>query len=167
MRTRALILLLLFALAAAGCARRPGSSQVSVFFTRSEGNAIVLAEVPRTVPGGDPRTVLAAALTELLGGPTGEEQARGLVTQIPAGTRLRGVRIEGGVARVDFSREIESGGGSASMLGRMWQIVYTATQLRAASHVQILIEGEVRESMGGEGVIIASPLGRPQIPPRF
>jgi spore germination protein GerM len=163
----AVLLLVLPALLAAGCARRPGEAQVSVFFTRSEGNAIVLAEVSRTVPGGDPRTVLTAALAELLRGPTEEEQAGGLVTQIPPGTRLRGVRIEGGVAHVDLSGEFESGGGSASMLGRMWQVVYTATQLRAASHAQILIDGQHREAMGGEGVIIASPLGRPPTPPRF
>lgn len=162
------IAVLLLPLLFAGCARRPaGEAQVSIFFTRSEGTAFVLAEATRTVPEGDPRAVLTAALTELLRGPTAEEQAAGLSTAIPAGTTLRGVRLEGGVAHVDFSREVESGGGSASMLGRMWQIVYTATQFPQASRVQILIDGSRREAMGGEGVIIAAPLARPQTPPRF
>lgn len=161
------IVLLLLALLLAGCTRRQGEVPVSIFFTRSEGTAIVLVEVPRTVPGGDPRAVLTAALTELLRGPSAEEQAAGLSTAIPAGTTLRGVRLEGGVAHVDFSREVEAGGGSASMLGRMWQVVYTATQLPQASRAQILIDGRRREAMGGEGVIIATPLARPRTPPRF
>lgn len=161
------IVLLLLALLLAGCTRRPGEVPVSIFFTRSEGTAIVLVEVPRTVPGGDPRAVLTAALRELLRGPSAEEQAAGLSTAIPAGTTLRGVRLEGGVAHVDFSREVEAGGGSASMLGRMWQVVYTATQLPQASRAQILIDGRRREAMGGEGVIIATPLARPRTPPRF
>ncbi|HXF82951.1 MAG TPA: GerMN domain-containing protein [bacterium] len=140
---------------------------MSVFFTRSEDGAVVLAEVARTVPSGDPAAVLRAALTELLEGPTPEERAQGLVSQIPPGTRLLAVRIEDGVARVDLSREVEAGGGSSSMLGRLWQIVYTATQLPQAARVQILIEGQRRVAMGGEGVLIADPLTRPRTPPRF
>jgi spore germination protein GerM len=33
--------------------------------------------------------------------------------------------------------------------------------------VRILIEGEARETLGGEGVIIEHPVARPQTPPRF
>ena len=159
--------LLLALVLAAGCRPRPATVEVSVFFTREEGNAIVLAEARRTVPGGDTSALVRAALTEMLKGPTAEEQGKGLVSQIPSGTALRGVRITGGVVRADFSNEVESGGGSASMLGRMWQIVYTATLFPQAPRVQILIDGRQREAMGGEGVIIAEPIARPRTPPRF
>lgn len=159
--------LLLVLVLAAGCRPRPEAVEVSVFFTRTDGNAIVLAETARTVAGGDVSALVRSALAVLLEGPTEAEQAEGLVSQIPEGTQLRGVRIIGGVVRADFSREVESGGGSASMLGRMWQIVYTATQFPQAPRVQILIEGQQREAMGGEGVIIAEPLARPRTPPRF
>lgn len=138
-----------------------------MFFTRAEGNDIVLAEVRRTVAGGDAGAVLRAAFHELLRGPTAEERAGGLVTSIPPGTRLRSVRIVGGVAEVDFSPELEAGGGSASMLGRFWQIVYTGTQFPQARRVLVLIDGERREAMGGEGVLIEEPVGRPPAPPRF
>ena len=159
--------LLLVLVLAASCRPRPEAVEVAVFFTRTDGNAIVLAETARTVAGGDVSALVRSAMAVLLEGPTEAEQAEGLVSQIPEGTQLRGVRIIGGVVRADFSREVESGGGSASMLGRMWQIVYTATQFPQAPRVQILIEGQQREAMGGEGVIIAEPLARPRTPPRF
>jgi spore germination protein GerM len=53
------------------------------------------------------------------------------------------------------------------MLARFWQIVYTATQFPVAPRVRILIEGQQRESMGGEGVVIDRPIERPAAPPRF
>jgi spore germination protein GerM len=166
MRTRRLLLLLIV-FAASGCRPRPATAEVSVFFARSEGNAIALVEVRRAVPRGETAAVVTAALNELLKGPTAEERARGLSTSMPPATRLRGVEIRNGVVRADFSREVEAGGGSASMLGRFWQIVYTATQFRDAPKVQILIEGQQREAMGGEGVIIGQPVSRPPTPPRF
>lgn len=160
-------LLLVILLAVAGCRTRETTVEVSVFFVRSEGTAFTVAEARRTVPRGGAQDLLAAALTALLEGPTEEERARGLSTAVPAGTRLRGVRIQDGTARVDFSPEVESGGGSASMLGRFWQIVYTATQFREARAVRILIDGRERQAMGGEGVIIEQPVPRPPEAPRF
>lgn len=161
------LLLLVILLAAAGCRPRGATAEVSVFFVRAEGTAFTVAEARRTVPRGGAEDLLAAALAALLEGPTEDERARGLSTAIPSGTRLRGVRIQDGTARVDFSREVESGGGSASMLGRFWQIVYTATQFREARAVRIVIDGQERQAMGGEGVIIEHPVPRPPDLPRF
>lgn len=161
------VLLLCFSLAVSGCRPRPATTVVSVFFTRSDGNAIMLAEVRRTVSRGPIEAMLASALNELLAGPTTEERGRGLSTSIPPATRLRAVQVGNGVVRADFTRHVEAGGGSASMLGRFWQIVYTATQFREAQKVQVLIEGQQREAMGGEGVIIRNPVSRPPTQPRF
>lgn len=167
MRARLLLLLLILALCLFGCRPRPTTAEVSVYFTRSEGTTITLAEVRRAVPRGDATRLLQGALTELLKGPTTEERERGLTSSIPSGTRLLGVEHGEGVARVNLSREVEQGGGSASMLGRFWQIVYTSTQFREAPRAQILIEGQVQEAMGGEGVIIGQPVVRPNTIPRF
>ncbi len=139
----------------------------SVYFVRAEGVANTLQAVPRRVEGRTTGVLLAAAMRELLAGPTPQEQQAGLLTLIPRGTRLRGVRIENGTVLVDVSGDVESGGGSSSMLGRLWQIVYTATQLPQAPRVRILIDGQVREAMGGEGVLIDRPLARPPAVPVF
>ncbi len=88
-------------------------------------------------------------------------------SEIPPGTRLRRAWIRGGVAYVDLTRDVERGGGSASMIARVYQIVYTATHFRSVHSVQILIEGLPREALGGEGVLIGTPLRRPPRPPEF
>lgn len=158
-------ILVLFA--GAGCRRVPPAVEVSVFFVRTEPTAFSLAEARRSVKGGSSEVLVAAALEALLQGPTSEEQAQGLHTSIPIGTRLRSVTIRDGVVWADFTAEVTSGGGSASAQGRFWQIVYTATQFPAAPRVQFLVDGAVRKVLTGEGVLIDEPVGRRETPPRF
>ncbi len=169
-RVRRFVILLCAVLAPAvvtACRPAPARGDVSVFFTRAEGVSFTVAQVHRAVQGADTTARLRAALEALLAGPTDSERGQGLQTAIPAGTRLRSVRVQDGVVWADFSREIDSGGGSASMLGRFWQIVYTATQFPDAPRVRLLIEGEAKRTLGGEGVIIERPVARPETLPRF
>jgi spore germination protein GerM len=130
-------------------------------------NAGRLAPGLRVIRGRTPTERLAHALRFLLAGPGPEEHQMGYVSEIPPGTRLLDVRVERGIAYVNLSREFERGGGSASMLARIHQIVYTATRVRGVEAVQILLEGRLREALGGEGVFIGSPLRRPPRPPAF
>lgn len=146
---------------------RPVSATVSVYFIKLEDHAFTLQEVPRKVRARGPDALLAAAMQELLSGPASAELLTGLTTEIPKGTHLRSVQMRGDIVVVDFGREVESGGGSASMLGRFWQIVYTATQVPQAPRVRILIEGREQLAMGGEGVIIDHPIERPSEVPHF
>ena len=44
--------------------------------------------------------------------------------------------------------------------GQLKQVVYTATTFPTVQDVQILIEGETRDYLGGEGVFIGRPLSR-------
>lgn len=97
---------------------------------------------------------LGGALTALLEGVTDEEAAMGLSSTIPDGTQLLGVEVTDGVALVDLSREFESGGGSLSMMGRVAQIVYTATRFDDVDSVRFLLEGDPLDVLGGEGLII-------------
>ncbi|MCS7172967.1 MAG: GerMN domain-containing protein [Armatimonadetes bacterium] len=126
-----------------------------------------LAPGLRVARGRTPTERLAYALRSLLEGPNPEEQGMGYSSEIPSGTRLLGVRVERGVAYVNLSREFERGGGSASMLARVYQIVYTATRMRGVDAVQILLEGRLQETLGGEGLFIGTPLRRPPSAPEF
>src|SRR5256886_8080731 len=157
----------LLAVAAAWRWAHPPEARVSVYFIRAQASGSRGQDGPRRVQGRGPEGLRAAAVRELLAGPTPAERGEGLVSAIPAGTHLRGLRIADGVVMVDLSQEIESGGGSSSMLGRLWQIVYTATQFPHASRVPFLIEGQTRAALGGEGVVIDHPLARPASPPVF
>ena len=112
-------------------------------------------------------TKLREAYRALLAGPTAEERAGGLDSEIPPGTALRGIAVGRGVAVADFTADLERGGGSSSMQGRVWQIVYTGTQFSGVRRVQILIERRERTALGGEGVLIEEPIARPAEVPRF
>ena len=88
----------------------------------------------------------AEAVEALLANQAGHPSA------IPPETTLNGIVVVDGEARVDLSREFESGGGSASMQARVAQVVYTLTQWEFVSRVTIELDGEPVEAIGGEGV---------------
>jgi germination protein M len=122
----------------------------------SAGIVPVLREIPATTG------VAKAAMTALLAGPNGKEGAATprISTTIPAGTQLLGLSINNSVATVDLSREFESGGGSASVLGRLGQVVYTLTQFPSVKSVLFEVEGREVHAFGGEGAVLDGPVGR-------
>ena len=148
----------------------PGTTTVRAMFflgsfTDNPGLVPVLREVPET------QAVGTAALTALLDGPNNAELGArpAMFTAIPEGTRLLGLRIEGGIATVNLSREFESGGGSASVLGRLAQVVFTLTQFPTIQGVKFELDGEPVEVFSGEGVVLSEPVARDdyydQLPP--
>jgi germination protein M len=104
--------------------------------------------------------VATAAVTALLEGPSRAERAAGLTTAIPAGTRLLGIAIAGGVATVDLTSEYQSGGGSLSMQTRLGQIVYTLTQFPTVRAVRFRLDGAPVDVFSGEGIVLDHPVGR-------
>ena len=125
-----------------------------VYLLRDEKVAPVARRVPRTTG------VAGAALRALFEGVTAEEEAQGLSTAVPEGTRLLGIDLDAGTATVDLSAEFESGGGSASMLARVAQVVHTVTRFPAIQRVAFRIDGEPVEAIGGEGVVVDPPVDR-------
>jgi hypothetical protein len=108
------------------------------------------------------RAVGRAALNALFEGPTAEEAAASppLTTNVPEGTILLGLDIADGLATVDLSREFESGGGSASMFGRLAQVVYTLTQFPTVDRVAFQLDGEPVTAFSGEGIVLDGPSDR-------
>jgi len=125
-----------------------------VWFTRDEG----LYVVTRT-ENADPR-IGTAALEALLDAPTPAEQAAGISSEVPAGTQLLGLTVNDGIATVDLTSELESGGGSASMRARIAQIVYTITQFPTVKGVRLELDGRSVDVLGGEGVVVDHPVTR-------
>jgi germination protein M len=120
----------------------------------SDGLVAVLREVPGT------KAVATAAVNQLLAGPTADESGRSISTAVPEGSQLLGLSIEGGVATVNLSSEFESGGGSASVLTRLGQMVYTLTQFPTVKSVVFQIEGQTRTTFSSEGVVLDKPATR-------
>lgn len=170
--TVAAVVLALVALGAAGCdggtgstttappatgSTAPAQASVAVYFLRDEK----VGPVRRTIAATP--ALARAALTALLEGPTREEAAGGLVSAIPAGTTLRDVAVADGIATVDFDGRFDDGGGSASMLGRVAQVVATLTRFPTVERVAFRIDGKPVETIGGEGVVVDPPIGRAAI----
>jgi len=124
--------------------------------THDAGLAPVLREIPKT------QAVATAAMNALLAGPNESELAAepGMSTTIPSGTRLLGLSVGDGIATVNLSREFESGGGSASVFGRLAQVVYTLTQFPTVQSVLFQLDGVPATVFSGEGVILDHPVGR-------
>lgn len=147
---------------------------VAVYLTRYDAatNEVRLERVERVLPRASTGTSgtptvdrLRAAIEALLDGPTSEERSRGYESEIPENTRLRNLRVSRGIAYVDLSQDFESGGGSLSVRARVAQLLYTATQFpEIADQVRILIEGEAKEAITGEGLIVSEPLSRRNFP---
>ena len=120
----------------------------------SDGLVAVLREIPST------KAVATAAVNALLAGPTSGEAGRSITSAVPDGSQLLGLSVANGVATVDLSSEFESGGGSASVLTRLGQMVYTLTQFPTVKSVVFQIEGVTKTVFSSEGVVLDKPVTR-------
>ncbi len=132
----------------------PATATITVYFLDESGRA---APVTRTTGESG---VARAAVAALIDGPNRSESAAGLSTAFPADSLVLGIRVEDGTAYVDMSLEFAGGGGSASVLGRLAQLVYTLTEFDSIDRVRLLLDGEQIETFSGEGVDVSRPLAR-------
>jgi len=102
--------------------------------------------------------VARLTLRELCLGPPAQS---GLYPTLPAGTQLKDISIKNGLARVDFNKNLKTGhkGGSSGELLTVYSIVNTLTQFPAIKEVQILIDGQVEQTLAGH-LDISKPLKR-------
>ena len=107
------------------------TTSVKVYLLRPIGGAQpVHAPFVATARRAVPQTVAVAtaAVNALLTGPTTQERAIGMSTDIPTGTTLRRLTIAGGVATVDLSSAFAAAGTKSAMTARLAEVVYTLTQ---------------------------------------
>ena len=118
-------------------------------FTLLTGTAVSLAPVK-----AEPAIVLPApaqsALTALLADPA---------SPLPTGTRLLSMRVSDGLAAVNFSRELRDNfaGGDSAETRAVNSILRTLGQFPTISRVQILVEGQPIDSLGGL-LVLTDPL---------
>lgn len=136
-----------------------------VYFVAKEGNHLRLEPVGRRIAAAGPEERAKAMVAHLAVGPSPEERARGLNSEVPSETELLDARLDDGILSVDLSADFEAGGGTTSMQGRINQLLYTLTQPREVEGVRLLIEGQDVFALGGEGILVDSPWIRERQPP--
>jgi hypothetical protein len=121
--------------------------RLAVYYPRTVGGRQYLVPERHSVPAT--RAVAAAAVTELL---QGRPVFPGSRPPFPAGTRLRGVRVHGGTATVDLSREVLRGRPGDAQRYPLQALVYTVTQFRTVKRVVVAVEGRTSGSVAGRSL---------------
>lgn len=128
---------LVFAALAGAIAVTPTSgaqtnARVPVYFLKGEQ----LFRVSR--PGASP----AAAVRQLVEGPTAREAKGEIRTYVPHGTTVRKVSVGQGLVTVDLGGRFVAGDDVSSRLARLAQLVATVTARDRSLRVQLLVQGK-------------------------
>ncbi len=138
---------------------------VEIYRVQDQNGEIEWIPTPVTVQvtEDNPALILEAAFLRLLAQPTDENR----FSEIPPQTELLGVQGDANQVYVDLSQEFTTGGGSASMIGRLGQVIYTASSLNPNAKIWISVNGQPLEILGGEGLEVAQPTSRQNFQAEF
>jgi spore germination protein GerM len=129
---------------------------VQVYWLKTVGDKIELAPATIAATTTQPTEVLQDAFETMLQGSTDPA----LISTIPRNTKLQKLEIQPDGIHVDLSPEFTQGGGSTSMMGRVAQVIYTATTLDPSAAVWISIDNQPLDLLGGEGLVLDQPMTR-------
>lgn len=133
-------------------------SAVLYFVRIDEDGSISSQRTKRVLPLTD--SPIKDTLETLLKGPTESELRSNLISLIPSGAKLRGIRMQGSTVVVDFSDGFAYNRyGKEGYLAQLKQVVFTLTEFQNITDVQFLIEGKIR-SFISEGVPLDKPYSR-------
>ncbi|PJE57689.1 MAG: hypothetical protein COU82_00615 [Candidatus Portnoybacteria bacterium CG10_big_fil_rev_8_21_14_0_10_38_18] len=132
-----------------GVSNNSGIIEVKVFFNNSkmdpEFSCNKVFSVERKFPVTE--DVAGKTIEELLKGPTEQEKAEGFFTSINPGVEIQSLKIENGVARIDFNEQLEfQVGGSCRVAAIRAEITQTLMQfLTMVKSVIISINGRTED----------------------
>lgn len=130
---------------------------VKIYFTKFKGTEnIFLIPVTRKIPKEN--SILDSSLRELFLGPTKNEEFKGVMTEIPIGTRLINISESEDEVLINLSSQYLTGGGAASMQVRYLQLYRTLKNIVPGKNLYLQVEGKEVKTIGGEGVEITQPL---------
>lgn len=143
--------------------KAPTETSVQIYWLKTAGNEIKLAAAPVSVNEAQPNVILKSAFEKMLQGSTDPT----LTSTIPANTKLQKLEIQPDGIHVDLSSEFTTGGGSTAMMGRVAQVIYTATTLNPDASVWISINDKPLDVLGGEGLVLDQPMTRQSFDQNF
>ena len=131
---------------------------VNVFFIGQNANKeevykAVNREYDETIDGSK----IKFAIQALIAGPKSAEVAKGVYTEIPAGTRVISINETSAEVIINLNSAFEQGGGTESLYKRLFQLIKTAKR-NTTKPVYLYIDGNKAEVIGGEGIMLTQPL---------
>lgn len=130
-----------------------------VYWLKDDGTSFELvAQSVSIAADASPSDRVAAVFGNLLSKPGDPSQEA--FTTIPEQTQLLSASVKSDGVHVDLSGDFETGGGSAAMIGRLGQVIYTATAFDPAAPVWLSVEGKPLTLLGGEGLEVSQPMTR-------
>ncbi|MBE9111311.1 GerMN domain-containing protein [Nodosilinea sp. LEGE 07298] len=147
---------------------QPAPAEVTgqVYWLKDEGTGFALVPQPITVAAdASPSEQITAAFSDLLS-KAGDPSQQAFST-IPEQTQLLDASVEADGVHVDLSSDFQTGGGSAAMMGRLGQVIYTATAFNPDAPVWISVDGKPLTLLGGEGLEVSQPMTRSDFDENF
>jgi spore germination protein GerM len=131
------------------------------FLEYSEGEANVVPVVVTLPFGMNTEEKMEFLLRKMVSEKSASDDENKIFNAVPENVEILGVKLKGDIAELSFSEEIEEGGGTLQMEGRLAQIVFTATQFPEVRKVRFLIEGRPIKYFSGEGITeVEKPMDR-------
>jgi spore germination protein GerM len=134
---------------------------VTTYLIESRENKFVAVPIP--VKAKNSEEAIATALKDMITAKKtnlSNNLSNNLYSAVPENTQILSVAIKNNEIRLNISKEFTSGGGSASMRGRLIQLLYSATSLNPDADLFLSIEGKPLQYLGGEGLEVSQPLRR-------
>ena len=134
---------------------RATDGQLAIYWIESKQNKLVA--VPIAIKAKDNNEAISSAIAALIQDQPPESE---LYSAIPAHTKVLSATTQNKEIRVNLSSDFTKGGGSASMQGRIIQVLYTATSLEPDAKVFLSVDGKPLTLIGGEGLEVPQPMTR-------
>jgi spore germination protein GerM len=136
-------------------ATRAVDGQLAVYWIESSKNKLIA--VPIAIKAKSNDEAIGSVINTLI---TERPPESELYSAIPANTKVLSAITKSKEIRINLSQDFTKGGGSASMQGRIIQVLYTATTLEPDAKVYLSVEGKPLKYIGGEGLEVPQPMTR-------
>lgn len=127
---------------------QPATVEVTLYFSDDQAEYLVPEKRDLTIKEGASDELLASNIVnELIAGPKSQD----LQPTIPTESKLLSLKINEGIASVNFSDAIRSKhpGGSAGETMTMYSLINSLTEINSIDKVQLMIEGKKVETLAG------------------
>lgn len=123
-----------------------------------------LVPVMRKIPWPEGRGIAKAALRALVDNPANRSDIEGigLLPVLPANTEIRGMSINNGICKVDFTSDFLNYADAVEEASIVKAVVYTLTEFPTISQVKIMIDGKEVNRLT-YGLKVDEPLARKDI----